>query len=73
MMIKLMEDYLNENYKGLVRETYYQPKYSYNQGYSSNMFLVEIGGPENTLEEITNTSIALSKAISFYVEESHEE
>ena len=65
--IKIMEQYLNDNYKGLVRQTYFQPKYSYNQGYDSNMFLVEIGGPENTLEEITNTSIALGKAISYFI------
>ncbi len=65
--IKIMEKYLNDNYKGLVRKTYYQPKYSYNQGYNSNMFLVEIGGPENTLEEITNTSIALAKSISHLI------
>ena len=70
--IKIMENYLHKNYKGLVRETYYQPKYSYNQEYNSNMFLVELGGPENTLEEITNTSIALSHAISYYVEKSYE-
>lgn len=67
--IKIMEKYLNNNYKGIVRETYYQPKYSYNQGYDSNMFLVEIGGPENTLEEVTNTSIALGKAISYFIGE----
>lgn len=65
--IKVMEKYLNQNYKGLLRDTYYQPKYAYNQGYSPRMFLVEIGGPENTLQEITNTSIALSNAIYSYV------
>lgn len=70
--IKIMEDYLHKNYKGLVRDIYYQPKYSYNQEYNSNMFLVEIGGPDNTLEEITNTSIALGHAISYYVEKSYE-
>lgn len=70
--LKIMEDYLKKKYSGLVRDTYYQPKYKYNQDYSENMFLVEIGGPENTLEEITNTSIALAHAISYYVEKTYE-
>ncbi len=65
--IKIMEKYLNQNYKGLLRDTYYQPKYAYNQNYSPRMFLVEIGGPENTLQEITNSSIALADAIKSYV------
>jgi len=65
--IKIMESYLKENYKGILRETYYQPLYSYNQEYDENMFLIEVGGVDNTLEELYNTSVALSKAISFYV------
>ena len=70
--IKMMGNYLNKHYQGLLRDTYYQPKYSYNQEYDENMFLVEIGGPNNTLEEITNTSIALGDAISNYVEVNNE-
>lgn len=70
--IKIMEEYLNKYYKGLVRDTYYQNHSSFYQGYSDKMFLVELGGPDNTLEEIYNTSVALSKAIKYYVEESYE-
>lgn len=65
--IKIMEDYLEEHYPGILKNTYYQPLYSYNQEYDSNMFLVELGGPDNTLEEIYNTSVALADAISYYV------
>ena len=36
------------------------------------MFLVEIGGPDNTLEEVTNTTKALAKAIKYYVEGENE-
>lgn len=70
--IKIMEGYLNKYYKGLVRDTYYQSHSSFYQDYSDKMFLVELGGPDNTLEEIYNTSVALSKAIKYYVEESYE-
>lgn len=65
--IKVMENYLKKHYPNLLRETYYQPLYSYNQEYDSNMFLVELGGVDNTLEEIYNTSVALGEAISYYI------
>lgn len=67
--IKVMEKYLNKHYKGLLRSTYYQPNSTFYQDYDSNMFLVELGGPDNTLEEIYNSAVALSKAIKYYVEE----
>lgn len=66
--LKIMEKYLNENYSGLVRNTYYQPSSSFYQYYSDRMFLVEIGGPENTLEEVYNTTKALAEAINYYME-----
>lgn len=70
--LKIMEKYLNKHYKGLVRDTYYQSHSGFNQFYSEKMFLIELGGPDNTLEEIYNTSVALSKAIKYYVEGSNE-
>lgn len=65
--IKIMEYYLEKNYPGILRKTYYQPLYSYNQEYDENMFLIEVGGIDNTLEELYNTSVALSKAIKYYI------
>ena len=70
--LKIMESYLNKHYKNLVRSTYYQKHSNFNQGYSQNMFLVEIGGPENTLEEVYNTTKALSEAINYYIGVSYE-
>ena len=64
---KIMEKYLTKNYPGILRDTYHQPRWSYNQEYSKNMFLIEVGGPDNTLEELYNTSKALSEAINYYV------
>lgn len=65
---RIMEKYLKNNYPGLVRDTYIQRKWAYNQGYSNKMFLVELGGPDNTLEEIYNTTKALAKSIKYYME-----
>ena len=70
--LNIMKKYLDKNYKGLVRDTFLQRKWTYNQWYSENMFLVEIGGPDNTLEEVTNTTKALAKAIKYYVEGENE-
>ncbi len=66
--VKIMEKYLKNNYPGLVRETYIQKNWTYNQWYSSKMFLVELGGPDNTLEEIYNTTKALAYSIKYYME-----
>jgi len=66
--VKVMEKYLNKNYPGLVRDTYIQRKWTYNQWYSPKMFLVELGGPSNTFEEIYNTTKALAEAIKYYME-----
>ena len=63
---KKMESFLNKNYSGILRDTYHQPRWAYNQEFSEEMFLIEVGGPDNTLEEIYNTSVALSEAIDYY-------
>ena len=70
--LKIMEKYLEKKYPGLIRNTYIQRKSSFNQEYSENMFLVEIGGPDNTLEEVANTTKALGEAIKYYMEEKNE-
>ena len=70
--LDIMKKYLDNNYKGLVRDTFLQSKWTYNQWYSEKMFLVEIGGPDNTLEEVANTMKALANAIQYYVEVQNE-
>lgn len=65
--IKKIENYIEKYYPNVLRKTYYQPLYSYNQEYDSNMFLIELGGPDNTLEEIYNTSVVLAEAINYYI------
>ena len=67
--VKVMEKYLNKNYPGLVRSTFIQKKWTYNQWYSQKMFLIEIGGPDNDLEEVYNSTKALAEAIKYYMEE----
>lgn len=71
--VKIMEEYLNKHYKGILRSTYYQPLYAYNQDYAETMFLVEFGGVDNTLEELYNSAVALADAINYYIGGDYEE
>ena len=66
--VNIMKNYLDKNYKGLVRDNYIQKKWTYYQYYSPKMFLVEIGGPNNTFEEVYNTISALAESIKYYME-----
>ncbi len=59
---------LEAEYPGLSKGIYGKgPKSGnaeYNQSFSANSILIEIGGPENTLEESNRTADALAKVIS---------
>jgi stage II sporulation protein P len=59
---------MEEKYPGISRGTVNKPANSghaeYNQSFSPNSILVEIGGPENTLEESYRTIDALAEAIA---------
>ena len=56
---------LNKNYPGLSKGIYKKGGEGvngvYNQDFSPKTILVEIGGPDNTVDEVLNTSIAFSK------------
>lgn len=71
--INIMMKYIKKNYPGLVKDIYYQKICSFYQAYSPNMFLVEIGGVDSTLEELYNTSEVLTNAIVNYIEEGNYE
>lgn len=62
--IKKMEEYLNKNYSGILRNTYYK-NYVYNQDLNDRVFLIEVGGQDNTLEEVYNSIKALAEAIKY--------
>jgi len=62
--IKKMEEYIHQHYKGLLRDTYYK-KYVYNQDLGERVFLVEVGGQHNTLEEVYRSIKVLAEAISY--------
>lgn len=55
--------------KGLSRGIYVRSSSSYNQDLSSNVILIELGGVDNTLEEVSNTIDILSEILINYVNE----
>ncbi|WP_410982305.1 stage II sporulation protein P [Bacillus cereus] len=67
---RTINSYLDENYYGLSRGIF--PKYKkdgngvYNQDLSQNAMLIEVGGVDNTLEELYNTIDVLTEAFSKY-------
>ncbi|MEN1935833.1 stage II sporulation protein P [Paenibacillus sp. 102] len=67
---RAINSYLDENYYGLSRGIF--PKYKkdgngvYNQDLSKNAMLIEVGGVDNTLEELYNTIDVLTEAFSKY-------
>ena len=41
----------------------------YNQDFHKNTILIEVGGEENTIDEVLNTTIAISEVLSLYIKE----
>ncbi len=66
LVLKLNE-YLKNNYDGLMRDIFYGKRSQYNQDFNENTFLVEIGGPENTIDEINNSTLALADALAHVI------
>lgn len=70
-----LDKIINNDYPGLSRGIMKKEgKYVngvYNQDLNNNIILIEFGGTENTIEEVMNTSIALSYSIQKYLEESN--
>ncbi len=62
LMLKL-NNYLKENYEGLMREPFYGKRSRYNQHFNENVILIEVGGPKNTIEEVQNSIDAFAYAI----------
>lgn len=62
-----IEEYLNNHYEGISRGIYRKSGAGvngvYNQDFSGNTILIEIGGMENTLEEVYHTCLAIAEAL----------
>ena len=62
LMVKLNE-YTKEKYPGLSIDILYAKKNTFNQDFSSNVFLIEVGGNNNNFNEVYNSVLALAEII----------
>ena len=71
--IEIMNNYLNTNYPGLSRGIYEKKGVGvngvYNQDYSKHVFLIEVGGVDNTIEEVSNSIKILAETIYNYYQQ----
>ena len=70
-VISEINNYLNLNYNGLSRGIY-EKKGSgvngvYNQDFNPNTILIEVGGVDNTIDEVYNTCEAISNILIKYL------
>ncbi len=62
-VVTKLNNYLNDNYNGLMRSIYKRNDITYYQELSSHNFIIEIGGQDNTYQEVYNSVKALAKAL----------
>ena len=63
---------LNINYtRGVLKKSGFGVNGIYNQDFNSNTILIEVGGPENTIEEINNTLQVFAKVLAEYLGENY--
>ena len=70
-MIEALDKSFNEKYPGLSRGIYKKQGKGvngvYNQDFSPNTILIEIGGQDNTIDEVFNTCEAISEVLTEYI------
>ncbi len=73
-VMEFMENFLNTNYYGISRGIFERegPGVNgvYNQDFSTNCVLIEVGGEYNTPEEVANTIEVIAEMINAYIGES---
>ncbi len=62
IMVKLQES-IKSNYENVIKNIYYGRNNIYNQDFDPNTILIEIGGPDNTIDEVYNSVNLLALSI----------
>lgn len=70
LMLKLNE-LINNNYEGLMRTPFYGKNSRYNQHFNENVMLIEIGGPESTINEVSLSIKAFAESLTTIIGEEH--
>lgn len=70
--INKINNLINSKYKGLSRGIYKKKGQGvngvYNQDFNKYTILIEVGGVDNTLEEVNNTSIVLAEVLTEFIQ-----
>ena len=61
---EFLNEFLNKGYEGLMREPFYGKNSRYNQHFNENVMLIEIGGPESTINEVSLSVKAFAESLS---------
>ncbi len=71
-VMQSLNNYLEENYKGLSRGIYEKKGKGvngvYNQDYNKFVMLIEVGGVDNTIDEVYNSLKIISECLNNYIE-----
>lgn len=77
VMIEKLNNSFNEKYPGLSRGIYKKQGAGvngvYNQDFDKNTILIEVGGEENTIDEVYNTCQAIKEILVEYIKEDYNE
>lgn len=68
-IVNYLNNKLNKDYKGLSRGIIYKESSIFNQDLSPRSILLEVGGVDNTLEEINNSLYVFSGILNDYINE----
>lgn len=76
-LMKKLDELADKYYPNLSRGIYNRPTPNwpdaYNQDLNKGVILIEVGGKQNTIEEVSNTTDALCDIIKKYIEENNNE
>lgn len=67
--VKKLNEYLNKNYKGISRGIYERKDARFNQDILETAVLIELGGVDNTIEEVNNTCLVLAEMFKKFIGE----
>lgn len=77
VMMEYFNNYLNDNYPGLSRGIYKKSGKGvngvYNQDFHKNTILIEVGGYENSIDEVNNSLEIIADVLSLYMKEGDDE
>lgn len=70
-LVMRLHDYIKSNYESVIKNVYYSKNGKYNQDFDTNTFLVEIGGPDNKIDEVYNSVSLLAEALIKEIKKTH--